>query len=138
MTRWQLTKVVATAFSLYKRSGQCYYLKHMELNEYQKEALKTAKYPEKYRIIYPALGMGDEVGEVLGKIKKWLRGDDGVEEITTERKEALKLEMGDVLWYLSSLARDLDFSLDEIAKANIEKLKSRSDRGVIKGSGDYR
>lgn len=110
----------------------------MELNEYQKKAIETALYPEKYKIIYPALGLGDEAGEVMGKVKKWLRGDDGDGVMSDERREALKLELGDVLWYLSSLARDLGFTLDDVAKSNIEKLQSRKDRDAIKGSGDYR
>ncbi len=48
----------------------------MELNENQKEALKTALYPEKYKIIYSAMGLGNEAGEVMGKIK------NGYEEMT--------------------------------------------------------
>lgn len=110
----------------------------MELNEYQKKALTTALYGKKYKIIYPALGLGEESGEVLGKIKKWLRGDDGEGVMSEEREEALKLELGDVLWYLTVLADDLGFSLDEIAEANLDKLQSRKDRGVIKGDGDIR
>ena len=110
----------------------------MELNEYQKQALTTALYSEKYKIIYPALGLGNESGEVLGKIKKWLRGDDGDGVMGEERREALKGELGDVLWYLAVLARDLDFSLDDVAKSNIEKLQSRKDRDAIKGDGDKR
>jgi NTP pyrophosphatase (non-canonical NTP hydrolase) len=110
----------------------------MQFNEYQKNALKTAKYPKQYKVIYPALGLADETGEVIGKIKKWLRGDDGTDKMTKERKEALMLELGDVLWYLSVLAKDLGYNFDDIAKANIEKLKSRNKRGVIKGIGDNR
>jgi NTP pyrophosphatase (non-canonical NTP hydrolase) len=122
---------------LYKDLGQWYYLL-MQFNEYQNNAIKTAKYPKEYKIVYPALGLADETGETIGKIKKWLRGDDGVGKMTKERREALKFELGDVLWYLSILARDLGYDFDEIAKANIEKLSSRNKRGVIKGSGDYR
>ncbi len=110
----------------------------MELNDYQKKALSTAVYPEKYKIIYPALGLGEESGEVMGKIKKWLRGDDGDGGMTDERKDALKKEIGDVLWYLSTLANDLGFTLEEVALVNIEKLNSRKERGVVKGSGDER
>lgn len=44
----------------------------MELNEYQQKALETAVYPEEYRIIYPALGITGEAGEVADKIKKIL------------------------------------------------------------------
>ena len=110
----------------------------MELNEYQKKALTTALYPEKYKIIYPAMGLGNETGEVMGKVKKWLRGDDGEGAVSDERKEMLKGELGDVLWYLSILAHDLDLSLDDIAKANIDKLQSRKERNVLKGDGDTR
>ncbi|MFT5281170.1 MAG: NTP pyrophosphatase (non-canonical NTP hydrolase) [Flavobacteriaceae bacterium] len=110
----------------------------MNFNEYQKEAEKTAIYPEKHKIIYPALGIGDEAGEVLGKVKKWLRGDDGDGAMSDERKEDLKKEIGDVLWYIAILSRDLDIPLEDIAKGNIEKLRSRAERGVLKGDGDTR
>jgi len=110
----------------------------MDLSEYQKKALKTARYPKKYKVIYAAMGLGNEAGEVMGKIKKWLRGDDGDEGMSIERKKALKDELGDVLWYLAILANDLDLDLDDIAKTNIGKLKSRKERGVLKGDGDKR
>jgi NTP pyrophosphatase (non-canonical NTP hydrolase) len=114
------------------------YKNDMELNEYQKKALDTALYPEKYKIVYPALGLGNEAGEVMGKIKKWLRGDDGEGVMSDERREGLKGELGDVLWYLAVLARDLDISLEDVAKENIEKLQSRKERGALKGDGDKR
>ncbi|MEI6280788.1 MAG: nucleoside triphosphate pyrophosphohydrolase family protein [bacterium] len=110
----------------------------MQLNEYQKKALTTALYPKKYKVIYPALGLGDEAGEVMGKIKKWLRGDDGKGKMTSERKDGIKKELGDVLWYVALLAHDLDITLDDVAKANIDKLKSRKERGALHGDGDKR
>ncbi len=110
----------------------------MELNEYQKKALETALYPAKHKIVYSALGLGNEAGEVMGKIKKWLRGDDGEGEMSDERKDALKGELGDVLWYLAVLANDLDLKLGDIAEANVEKLQSRKERGTLKGDGDKR
>lgn len=113
-------------------------MENMELNEYQKKAMETAVYPEQYKIIYSALGLSEEAGEVTGKVKKWLRGDDGVGLISDERKEAIKLEMGDVLWYLAALSKDLGFSLGDVADANIQKLKSRKERDALKGNGDNR
>ncbi len=110
----------------------------MDFKEYQKRALETALFPKKYKIIYSAIGLGNEAGEVLGKIKKWLRGDDGEGEISEERRLALRDELGDVLWYLSVLASDLGWDLEEIAKLNIEKLKSRKERGSLHGDGDKR
>jgi NTP pyrophosphatase (non-canonical NTP hydrolase) len=94
----------------------------MNFKEYQQKAVSTAIYPRKHKIIYPALGLGDEAGEVLGKIKKWLRGDDDKEKLSQERKEAIADEMGDVLWYLAALSRDLNVSLDDVAKNNLKKL----------------
>src|SRR3989338_6864515 len=110
----------------------------MEFNEYQKKALETALFPEKYKVIYSAMGLGNEAGEVLGKVKKWLRGDDGEGEISEARKLALRDELGDVLWYLAVLARDLGFNLEDIAKLNIEKLQSRREKGTLHGDGDKR
>jgi hypothetical protein len=45
----------------------------MTFNEYQSKAVETAIYGTGSTIIYPALGLANEAGEVLGKIKKVLR-----------------------------------------------------------------
>ena len=103
----------------------------MRFNEYQEEASKTAIYPEQYKIVYPALGLAGEAGEVAEKVKKHIR--DGVLNV-----EDLKKELGDVLWYLAAIASDLGLSLDDVAESNLQKLRSRQARGVIGGSGDNR
>lgn len=102
---------------------------------YQEDAQKTAIYADGLRVIYPTMGLG-EVGEVQGKIKKVFRDKEGKFDEAT-RKEISK-ELGDVLWYLAVLARDLDLDLETIAKENVAKLKSRQERGVLGGSGDNR
>ncbi|MCP4972124.1 MAG: hypothetical protein GY914_00360, partial [Prochlorococcus sp.] len=68
--------------------------------------------------------------------KKVLRDRDGVFDL--ERREAIKLELGDVLWYVAQLSSELGFELNEVAEANLNKLASRAKRGQIKGSGDER
>ena len=110
----------------------------MNFKDYQKEALSTSQYPKKYKIIYPALGLGGEAGEVLDKIKKWLRGDDGSSVLSGERKKIIADEMGDVLWYLSTLSRDIGIPLEKIAEDNLRKVKSRKERNKISGDGDLR
>ena len=50
----------------------------------------------------------------------------------------MKKELGDVLWYVSALARDLDITLEDVANANLKKLEDRKNRNKIKGSGDDR
>lgn len=107
----------------------------MTLNEYMKAALETAMYPEEYRIIYPALGIAGEAGEVADKVKKVIR-DYG--SFTDERKREIVKEIGDVLWSCAVLSNDLGYTLEEVGIMNIEKLKSRKERGVIGGSGDNR
>jgi NTP pyrophosphatase (non-canonical NTP hydrolase) len=109
----------------------------MEFNEYQKEARKTAIYPNLGRnFVYPTLGLAGEAGEVAEKIKKVIRDGNGV--IGEEKRAELSKELGDVLWYVANLAEELGLGMDGIAERNLEKLKSRQDRGQLKGSGDNR
>lgn len=108
----------------------------MTLNQYQHGALETAIYPEDKRIIYPTLGLVGESGEVAEKVKKVYRDNNC--EFTQERREAIALEIGDVLWYCATLANDLGYSLEEVAQMNLDKLHSRKERNRIAGDGDYR
>ena len=109
----------------------------MDFNDYQTKSRKTAGYPAiGHPVIYPTLGLANEAGEVAGKIKKVFRDKDG--QINDETRDALKAELGDVLWYLAQVATELDLTLDEIVEYNIEKLYSRLERGKIKGDGDNR
>ena len=108
----------------------------MEFNDYQTRAMKNKVYGYGDKIIYPALGLGNEVGEVQGKIKKVLRDNEGI--FNLENRKPIADEIGDVLWYIAALAEDLGFTLDEIAEINITKLEDRRARGVIQGSGDQR
>lgn len=108
----------------------------MKLNEYQEAAIETAIYGEGQKIIYPTLGLAGEAGEVADKVKKVLRDNDGV--FTDDIKTSVAKEIGDVLWYIAALSRDLGYTLEDIAKMNIEKLESRKQRNVISGSGDER
>ena len=94
--------------------------------EYQRKAVSFAIYPATHKVLYPALGLCGETGEVAEKVKKQVR--DGV----FNRHEVAK-ELGDVLWYLANLANDIGYNLDEVADINIEKLTSRKNRDKIKG-----
>lgn len=87
-------------------------------------------------LVYPALGLNGEAGEVAEKVKKILRDKGGV--VDEDSKQAILLECGDVLWYLDALAYRLDSSLSEVAEMNIQKLQSRMERGTLKGNGDDR
>lgn len=103
----------------------------MTFDDYQAAAKKTAIYPEQYKVIYPALGLAGESGEVAEKVKKWIR--DGKLD-----PDAVKKELGDVLWYVAAVASDLDLSLSDVAQTNVQKLESRQARGTLSGNGDNR
>ncbi len=105
--------------------------------DYQQRSRATAVYPGAGdNLLYPTLGLCGEAGEVAEKVKKMVRDDAGV--LTAERREALAKELGDVLWYVAQVATEADLELDAIAAANLEKLLSRQERGVLQGSGDER
>ena len=85
-------------------------------------------------IAYAGLGLG-ESGEIQNNIKKMIRDDQG---ITEEKIEKVEKEVGDLMWYIAKLCRDNGLSMAKIAQANLDKLASRKERGVITGSGDDR
>ena len=103
------------------------------MNDYQADTAATAIY--KWKVTYPALGLVNEAGEVGGKIKKLIRDDnvrfDGKIVLSDKQRADIGAELGDVLWYVASLARDLDISLNSIAAMNIEKLNSRKEHSLL-------
>jgi NTP pyrophosphatase (non-canonical NTP hydrolase) len=104
---------------------------------YQEESRKTySDIPTNDFIVYPTLGLVNEAGEFAGKIKKIFRDKGG--NFSPEDKEALKGELGDVLWYLTQICTNLGFTLEEVAEENLDKLFSRLERGKIQGDGDNR
>jgi len=96
----------------------------MTLNKYQKLAWKTALYPnKKNNLYYPSLGLAGKSGEVCNIIKRAMRDDNGF--LTKEKREKLKKEIGDVLWYVAALCKELDLEMEKVAEVNINKLLSR-------------
>jgi NTP pyrophosphatase (non-canonical NTP hydrolase) len=110
----------------------------MTFDEYQTKALTTiiSTDDELKDMLHWVLGINGEAGEVAEKVKKIIRDQNG--HFTDEDKIELAKEVGDVLWYLAVFANQLGHSLDDVAKANLDKLSSRKERGVLGGSGDNR
>lgn len=110
----------------------------MNFNDYQKQALTTviSSGDEFKDLLHWVLGMNGEAGEVAEKVKKIIRDKGG--EVSQADKEELAKELGDVLWYVAVFAHDLGVSMDKIAEQNLDKLRSRKERGVLGGSGDNR
>ena len=109
----------------------------MGFNEYQEEAASTAVYQHGF---YPFLGLSEEVGEFVGLAAKEARGDDMLRRFGSSEglRQACVKEAGDVLWQLAQCLTELGISLQEVADANIKKVKDRQARGVLKGAGDDR
>lgn len=113
----------------------------MRFDDYSKIAISTLMGAHKYgevdaRLMSQVLGIGGEAGEIMEKFKKILRDKQG--KISQQDKDDIIKELGDVLWYVNSVAHLLGSSLSEVAKSNNQKLLSRQERGQLQGSGDER
>src|ERR1039458_8821539 len=117
----------------------------MHFSEYEEVAMSTAVYGNAQEgvdgnLVYPALGLAGEAGEVVDKVKKNWRNNQSMTaaNLTFEQRKEFAKELGDVLWYVTACAKELGFSLHDIARINLQKLLDRRARGVIKSEGDNR
>lgn len=119
----------------------------MSPSDYQKKAFSFATYGD--NATYAYAGLAEEAGEVLGKFAKFIRKHDGIEPSNAknwetfkadleEYREALKKELGDVLWMVAAIATHEGLRLADIMVDNIKKLEDRLARGTIIGEGDNR
>lgn len=113
----------------------CATLPVLTLKQYQEGALNTDT-TSNFEWDYYAVAVAGEAGEILEHVKKNLRDDGG--ELSSERREKIIKEMGDVLWYLAVCADRLDVGLDEVAQINLDKLAARKENGTLHGDGDDR
>ena len=97
----------------------------MQVNEYQKLAMTTLNpaLDKKDVLINSVMGLCGESGEAIDIVKKWLAQGHELD------KEHLAKELGDIAWYLAEAATALDLPLEDILRANIDKLKSRYPEG---------
>lgn len=126
----------------------------MELHEYQKQAMTTCL-PTCKNIAYMSMNLCGEVGELHSKLAKAIRKSKlfiGTSErneegerilnqtytLTTEELLDIEKECGDVMWQIAGVCSVLGFDLEDVCRQNLEKLRSRKQRGVIDGNGDNR
>lgn len=108
------------------------------IDEYQERASETSIFPDELPewldagVVYTAMGLAGEAGEVLEKVKKAIREDD------KEYIEEAKDELGDTTWYASQFAEETGEQLSDIMQDNLDKLEDRKDRDVLEGQGDNR
>jgi len=108
------------------------------LKAYQDWTINTATYPsagkgDVYELMYLALGLTGEAGELANNIKKLYRDGD-----SAELREKTAKELGDVMWYAARMASALGLDLEATLAENKAKLESRKARNAISGSGDHR
>lgn len=120
-------------------------------NEYQKLAMRTNDWkgterlgtlvdasidcidiPDFGGIVNGCFGLAGESGEVLDIVKKWIFHENGLD------RDHLKKELGDVMWYVAMICESAGFTLDEIMKMNIDKLKSRYPEGFDTQRANHR
>ena len=103
----------------------------MDFETYKQWTRTTAVYPKEKEEEYLMIGLANEVGEVLGKYKKQVRGDG-------DKYKEIRSELGDVMWYIARLFDMYDMTMIEVLHENYLKLSDRKERGVLKGDGDNR
>ena len=118
-----------------------------DINEYKEQARKTAVYGYSD---YPLAALGEESGEVMGKLAKFGRKNNlplyqviecAANPCTDDHKklrEEVSKEMGDVIWQWANLCHELNLNPAQVMADNIDKLQGRKERGTLEGSGDER
>jgi NTP pyrophosphatase (non-canonical NTP hydrolase) len=111
--------------------------------EYQDFIVKHSKRYEEF--INPddslhvlTLGAAEELGEVMGKIKRLKRSEVKTAEQHWELVENIKLEIGDTIAYLTLIAKHFGIDLEDVLLANKRKLEARAEKGTLLGQGDDR
>lgn len=78
---------------------------------------------EQVMIVWNAIGLAGEAGEVCEMVKKGIFHQHGLD------RDKMHKELGDVLWYVAALCTKFGFDMGDVMVANIEKLKERYPNG---------
>ena len=100
--------------------------KSMTINEYQQEALRTEpkdRMTKTDRMLNGLMGLNCEAGEAIDILKKHLLQGHEL------NKQHLAKELGDIAWYLAVSADAIGYSLEDIFRMNVEKLRARYSEG---------
>ena len=97
----------------------------MTFDDYEVAAARTTnlKLTDTERLMDAAAGLSEEAGEILSIVRKHVYQNRPIE------KSHLEIELGDALWCLAITARTAGLSLEQIAHANVAKLRERYSEG---------
>lgn len=98
----------------------------MTINDYQKEALRTASmnlFNHEELLLNGVMGLCGESGECVDMVKKCRFQGHSLD------REHIAKELGDVAWYLAVAAYAIDYDLETILQMNVDKLRKRYPNG---------
>lgn len=93
----------------------------MTINEYQKNALRTANESLSpfQQLQNGIMGLNGEAGECIDILKKHMFQGHELDE------EHIAKELGDIAWYLAISAYAIGYDLESIMRMNVDKLRAR-------------
>lgn len=96
----------------------------MNFTEYQAEAIRTAQIEETLvqHLVHASLGLATETGEFTTEVKRIARYG---KPCSADMRIHMLEELGDVMWYIALACEALQSNMEEIAVANIQKLRLR-------------
>ena len=74
-----------------------------------------------YNLLYLSNGLGGEVGELQNEIKKMYRNLHNGSDKMPDKIDEIKLELGDILWYIHAIVNQLNLNIEDIYKINMDK-----------------
>ena len=126
-----------------------YYESVDDYDTFVREMWMNHHQPKREQLAIATLGIAGEAGEVAEKVKKSLRGDYSLfpnaavtardTQLGYEKRDEIVKELGDVLFYISTVARLMDYDLAHVMVENARKLTERKAKtGTLRGDGDNR
>jgi NTP pyrophosphatase (non-canonical NTP hydrolase) len=96
------------------------YLKESQCTDLQDISAAHARVtPEMTRLLHGVIGISTESGELLDAVKKHVYYGKPLDKVN------IMEEVGDCMWYLALILREIDYSFEEVADINIKKLRAR-------------
>lgn len=114
----------------------------LTFDQYDRACAEQSTYPEANtrspgELLYAVLALAGEAGELANELKKAIARDKfGKLALTPSRLEALREELGDVLWYASRVAYALGVTTEQAARKNTAKIDSRYRLAAAAGDPD--
>ncbi len=92
----------------------------MDINTFAEESSRTLiDKGHDLNLLHAAMGISTESGELMDAFKRKIFYGKDLDVVN------VKEEIGDLMWYVAILLRELDLDFEELLQINIDKLKAR-------------